>query len=119
MLEDSCHLPGCGWNTCDCHDRVTIDFENLVRAIVNNRVTGGRSSIACDEHTVSEFERENRRRFRRFKVFPQFSWSYRSAGGKQTMTPQQCPKIFHAAPAEFQRLRAGLTYSQVGCRCSL
>src|SRR5438309_10793375 len=97
MLEDSRHHPGCGRDTCDCHDRLTIDFENLVHAIVDHRVTGSRSSIARDEHSVSEFERENRGRFRRLKVFRQLSWAGLPGRREQTVTPQQLRKIFQAA----------------------
>ena len=97
MLEDSGHLPGCGRDSGDCHDRLAINFQNLVRAIVDHRVTGSRSSIARDEHAISELERENRGRFRRLKVFWQLSWPGLAGGREQTVTPQQRRKIFQTA----------------------
>src|SRR5437868_14747704 len=99
MLEYPRHLPGCSRDTCDCHDRLAIDFENLVRPIVDDGVPRSRSPIARDEHAVSEFECENRGRFRRLKVFWYPSRPDRPAGGEQTVTPQQRREIFQAARA--------------------
>src|SRR5438552_18808164 len=97
MLEHSRHLPGGGRHTCNCHDRLPIDFENFVRPLVNDGVPGSRSPIARDEDAVNEFECENRGRFSRLKVFRGFSWPVLPICIEQAVTPKYPRKVLQAA----------------------
>ena len=65
MLEHARHFPGCRRHARDRHDRVAIDFEDLIRAIINHRVARRRAPIARHQHAAGEFEGENGRRLRR------------------------------------------------------
>ena len=65
MLEHARHFPGRRRHSRDRHDRVPVDLEHLVGAIVNHGVARRRAPIARDQDAAGEFEGENRRRLRR------------------------------------------------------
>ena len=62
MFEHARHFPGRRRHARDRHDRVPIDLQHFVRAIVNHRVAGGRAPIARHQHAARELEGENRGR---------------------------------------------------------
>ena len=65
MLEHARHFPSRGRHARDRHERVLVDLEHFVRAIIDHEVAGRRAPIARDEHAIGKFEGEDRRRVRR------------------------------------------------------
>ena len=65
MLEHARHLPSGGWDARDGHERVPVDLQHFVRAIIDDEISCRRAAVAGDEHAVGEFEREDRGGLRR------------------------------------------------------
>ncbi len=69
MFEHTRHFPGRRRHAGDGHDRMAIDFQHFIRAIVNDGVAGGRATIARYEHAAGKFECQNGRRLGRLPQF--------------------------------------------------
>ena len=64
VLQHPRHLPRSRRNACDGHERMTVNFQHFVRAIIHDRVPRRRTPIARDENAVCIFECEDRGRVR-------------------------------------------------------
>src|SRR6478609_3912274 len=60
MLQDARHLPRGRRYTGDGHYGLLIDFQNLVRAIVDNGVTSSGTAISRNQNAAGKFERKDR-----------------------------------------------------------
>jgi hypothetical protein len=65
-----------------------IDFQHLVRAIVDHRVARGRTAVTGNEHAASELEREDRSRLRL-----RHSGSSRSGAGTVERPAASSPRL--------------------------
>src|SRR3989442_13013682 len=64
MFEYSRHFPGSRRHSCDRHDRVSIDLEHFVGAIVDDGTTGRCAAISGDEDAPLKLEGQNCRSLR-------------------------------------------------------
>src|SRR5215472_1784533 len=62
MLEHACHLPRSRRHTCNRHYRLAIDLQNLIRTIVDNGITGCRTTISRNQNPAGKLEGKDRRR---------------------------------------------------------
>ncbi len=67
MFEHSRHFPRGRRHAGNCHDRMTIDFQNFVSTIVNHGVSSSRATVAGYQNAAGKLESENRRGFCRHK----------------------------------------------------
>jgi hypothetical protein len=99
MLEHPRHFPGCRRHARDRHDRVAIDLEDFVGAIVNDRVAGGGAAIARDEHAALEFEGEDCGGLGLWDIRPWRRRTYRAYWTYMTHAPKQPNEIIGATSA--------------------
>ena len=60
MLKDARHLPRSRRHTGDGHYGLPIDFQNLVRTIVDHGVTRSRTAVSRNQNAAGKFERKDR-----------------------------------------------------------
>ena len=65
MLEHARHFPRRRRHARDRHDRMPIDLEHFIRAIVNNGVAGRGAPISRHQHSAAKLKREDGGGFRR------------------------------------------------------
>src|SRR5882724_4089808 len=85
MLEHTRHLPRGRRHTSDSHYGLSIDFQNLVRTIVDDGVTRSRTAISRNQNAAGEFERKDRCRLGRLP----HRLLRRSSEGKSSAAPEK------------------------------
>src|ERR1051326_6999777 len=101
MFEDARHFPGGGWHARDGHDRMPIDLEDFIGAIVDDCVARRRTSIAGDEDATLEFKSENGRRLGLRHRRLRWDRSHRSYRPHLSHATQQPDEILSSAPDGF------------------
>ena len=100
MLEHARHLPRGRRHTGNCHYGLPIDFQNLVRTIVDHGVTRSRTAISRNQNAAGKFERKDRGRLGRLpRLLLRRVLRHGTDGSRaeQTFAPKQRRKVIRCS----------------------